>query len=64
MFDNQIEPFKMPPWIAMIRVGQVTTKDNVLAQVDHLANPEWTSQDTSIGVDTHHDHIINASLFE
>ena len=57
--DHLLVAPKMPAWISMIRVGQISTKDWPLAPVHQLPDSVRTTKHTSVKVYTHNNNVLD-----
>ena len=66
MLDNQLRAAPVAHKGALSRVvhtvGEITREEDTFPGADPLAQAEGTAEDTHVGVDTHDDNRVNASM--
>ena len=64
MFEREIRALKMTSVITVMGVGQVSTQQWLLTQIDELTNTKWPTEYADVGSNPHHDYVLNTTLLK
>ena len=64
VLDDEIRTLEVSSMILMKGVRQIAAQYRLLAKIDQLTNAKGSTEHADVGMNAHHDYVLNAVLLE